>query len=82
MLEIEVLHPGTTVGQKLHDPQQFPSIKENQNPAPQMASNFSRATNEARNFSSRNTVANQSMNSSMQDGLTHPISSLSPYQNK
>jgi hypothetical protein len=93
---MEVLHTGHEVKVKLFDPVQFNASKENekpQNAAPAggsynksapAVSNGSTFSFNARpqNQSSRNAQANSSMNQSLSEHLTHPINSLSPYQNK
>ena len=89
LLELKVLHPGSEVGIKIGDPVPYAPSKpaanqnkplNNQNQyKPQQTNNNNLSTGS----SYRNSTANESvMNQSLNEHLTLPINSLSPYQNK
>ncbi|KAF5306707.1 hypothetical protein FQR65_LT07262 [Abscondita terminalis] len=81
ILEMETLVPGEKT-QKIGEPQQLPDNDDEDNKPQKKESSYSvntsgqGSTNSSMNYSSSVT------NTSLQDQLTHPISSLSPYQNK
>lgn len=88
---MDVLHKGEDVQQKLHNPQQYSGSgnqSENVPPSNQMQqnrptiSNGSAYGNSSAQSNRPPASLNASMNRSLNEALTHPISSLSPYQNK
>ena len=90
LLDITVLHKGTDVGVKIGNPQAYSAKKStaNQN-KPQnnqyQAPPVNQSSNQSYQSSYKNTPSvntNSTMNMSLNEHLTHPINSLSPYQNK
>ncbi|XP_017485028.1 PREDICTED: replication protein A 70 kDa DNA-binding subunit [Rhagoletis zephyria] len=89
ILELSVLNPGAEVGRKIGTPVSYTedaaaqsnkaSSSSSTAPKPNAPANsFKNDTKPSLYNNNNNSMLNQSLNS----GLTHPISSLSPYQNK
>ncbi|KRT83138.1 hypothetical protein AMK59_3541, partial [Oryctes borbonicus] len=86
ILDLEVLLPGDKVSKRIGSPEQLPDDDISANPN-QSASkpnvSYSNPTSSSYQPGTSNAHANGiSMNESLNEHLTHPISSLTPYQNK
>lgn len=84
VLELNVLNPGTEVGQRIGTPVSYTeeaAAQSNKATAvkPAASSNAKKAETKPSLYNNNN---NSTLNQSLTSGLTHPISSLSPYQNK
>ncbi|XP_039971109.1 replication protein A 70 kDa DNA-binding subunit [Bactrocera neohumeralis] len=89
ILELSVLNPGTEVGKKIGTPVSYTEEAAAQSKASANNSNAATkptATSAAKKADTKpslyNNNNNNTLNQSLTAGLTHPISSLSPYQNK
>ncbi|XP_055586552.1 replication protein A 70 kDa DNA-binding subunit-like [Uranotaenia lowii] len=91
ILELSVVKPGSSVGDKIGNPQPLtdasgagngPATNGNAVSAPPSRSESTGSIGQPRAKSANNTLNNSVANMSINDTLTQPISSLSPYQNK
>lgn len=81
ILELETLVPGDQIT-KIGDPQNLPDDDTEDAPPKKESTNFTVTSSTKSSNDSTMNVTTKTANISMQDQLTHPISSLTPYQNK
>ncbi|XP_055532718.1 replication protein A 70 kDa DNA-binding subunit [Wyeomyia smithii] len=87
ILELTVVKPGASIGQKIGNPQQLTEgsagSSNSSTPAPHPRTESAISVSDGSGHQSRSSNTNGTQNSTMlQNSLCHPISSLSPYQNK
>eukprot|EP00099_Drosophila_melanogaster_P015436 NP_524274.1 replication protein A 70 [Drosophila melanogaster] len=78
--ELTVVNPGAEVKSKIGEPVTYENAaKQDLAPKPAVTSNSKPIAKKEPSHNNNNNIV---MNSSINSGMTHPISSLSPYQNK
>ncbi|XP_053684561.1 replication protein A 70 kDa DNA-binding subunit [Sabethes cyaneus] len=84
ILELTVVKPGASVGEKIGNPQQLTegTASTNSTAAPQRRPESAGSISDGSGYQARSSNVDAQNSTVFQNSLNHPISSLSPYQNK